>query len=76
MIKVNLEKAKGISHQIRRNVRQVEFKEYDVLVTVPMYAEQAEVKRQEIRDRHAQIQTNVDNATNEQELKEAIKDLL
>ena len=48
MIKVNLDKAKDISHQIRRNARQIEFKEYDILMTIPSYAEQAEAKRQEI----------------------------
>ena len=76
MIKVNLDKAKDISHQIRRNVRQIEFKEYDILVTIPSYAVQAEAKRQEIRDKYAQIQIDIDDATDEQEVKEAINDLL
>ena len=46
------------------------------LATIPSYAEQAEQKRQEIRDKYAQIQTDIDDATDEQEVKEAINDLL
>ena len=57
-------------------MRQIEFKEYDILVTIPSYAVQAEAKRQEIRDEYAQIQTDIDSATDEQEVKEAINDLL
>ena len=41
-----------------------------------MFSEQAEQKRQEIRDKYAQIQTDIDGATDEQEVKEAISDLL
>ena len=41
-----------------------------------MFTEQAEQKRQEVRDKYTQIQTNIDNATDEQEVKEAINDLL
>ena len=56
-------------------MRQIEFKEYDILVTIPSYAEQAEAKRQEIRDKYTQIQTDIDGATTEQEIKEAINNL-
>ena len=39
-------------------------------------AAQAEAERQEVRDKYAQIQTDIDEATTEQEIKEAINDLL
>ena len=76
MIQVNLDKAKEITHEKRRDKRADLFKQLDIEATIPVLAEEAEAKRQEIRDKYAQIQTNIDNATNEQELKEAIKDLL
>lgn len=76
MITVNIEKAKLIAHDKRRAIRAEEFKSLDIEATIPTYAEQAETKRQEIRDKYAQIQTNIDNATDEEELKESIKDLL
>lgn len=76
MITVNIEKAKSIAHDKRREVRAEEFKPLDIEATIPVFSEQAEQKRQEIRDKYAQIQADIDSATNEQELKEAIKDLL
>lgn len=76
MITVNINKAKSITHNKRRAARTEEFKPLDIEVTIPMFSEQAEQKRQEIREKYAQIQTDIDSATNEQELKEAIKDLL
>lgn len=76
MIQVDMLKAKEIAHEKRRAVRALEFAPLDIQTTIPAYTEQAEVKRQEIRDKHAQIQADIDSATNEQELKEAIKDLL
>jgi hypothetical protein len=76
MITVNINKAKEIAHDKRREARAEEFKQLDIQATIPMFAEQAEQKRQEIRDKYAQIQTDIDNATDEQEVKEAINDLL
>lgn len=76
MIAVNIEKAKLIAHEKRREARAEEFKQLDIQATIPMLAEQAEQKRQEIREKYAQIQTDIDDATDEQEVKEAINDLL
>ena len=76
MITVNIEKAKSIAHDKRREARAEEFKQLDIQTTIPTMAAQAEQKRQEIRDKYAQIQTDIDDATDEQELKEAISDLL
>ena len=76
MITVNIEKAKLIAHEKRRIARTEEFKPIDIEATIPAMSAQAEQKRQEVRDKYAQIQTNIDNATDEQEVKEAINDLL
>lgn len=72
MIQVNLEKAKGIAHDVRRAVRAELFKPLDVEATIPMYAEQAEAKRAEIREQFAQYQTEIDAAKNVDELKAAL----
>ena len=62
MISVNLNKAKEIAHDVRRKTRAELFKSLDVEVTIPMYAEAAEAKRQEIRDQFAEIQEKIDAA--------------
>lgn len=62
MITVNLEKAKAISHEKRREARQAEFAPLDVEATVPALAVAAEEKRQGIRDRYAGIQQQIDDA--------------
>lgn len=62
MISVNLNKAKEIAHDVRRKTRAELFKPLDVEVTIPMYAEAAEAKRQEIRDQFAEIQEKIDAA--------------
>ena len=76
MITVNIEKAKLIAQEKRREARTEEFKQLDIQATIPAMAAQAEQKRQEIRDKYAQIQTDINDATDEQEVKEAISDLL
>ena len=76
MITVNIEKAKLIAHDKRREARAEEFKPLDAEATIPMYAEQAEQKRQEVREKYAVMQIEIDGATDEQEVKEAISDLL
>ena len=68
MIQINLDKAKEISHDKRRNKRAELFKQLDIEATVPSLAEQAEVKRQAIRDEFAVIQTEIDSAATVEEL--------
>lgn len=69
MIIVNMVKAKEIAHQHRRVARQAEFAPLDILVTIPAQAQQAEVKRQEIRDKYANIQSAINEAKTTSELK-------
>lgn len=76
MIQVNLGKAKEIAHDKRRHVRAELLKDLDILTTIPSEAEQAEAKREEIRQEYAEIQVNIDSATNVDELKIAISPCL
>lgn len=69
-INVNIEKAKSIAHDKRRTARTEEFKPLDIQAAIPALAEQAEAKRQIIRDEFAAIQTEIDNAETIDQLKE------
>ena len=75
MIQVDILKAKEIAHEKRREARTAEFAPLDVQVTIPAMAEQAEAKRQEIRDKYAAIQTQIDAAESVDVLKDIISEL-
>ena len=75
MIKIDINKAKEISHDMRRNKRADLFKQLDIEATVPVLAEQAEAKRQIIRDEFAVIQTEIDDAESVDQLKVIITQL-
>ena len=69
MITINIDKAKAIAHDIRRAKRAAEFAPLDVEATIPAKAAAAEAARQAIRDKHAQIQADIDAATTVDKLK-------
>lgn len=69
MIKVNVEAAKQISHDLRRAAREEEFKPLDVKATIPMFAETAEAERQAVREKYDAIQTDIEAAATAEELK-------
>jgi len=73
MITINLDKAKGIAHDMRRAARAEEFAPLDIQATIPAKAAEAEAARQFIRDKYAAIQVNIDAATNVDELKAALE---
>ena len=75
MINVNLNKAREISHDKRRNKRAELFKQLDLEATIPTLAEQAEEQRQVIRDEFAVIQTEIDNAESVDQLKAIVAQL-
>lgn len=78
MITINLNKAKTISHDIRRQKRAEEFKPLDevIMKQIPGTDVQAvEAQRQEIRDKYSQIQSDIDSATDTQELKNILNSL-
>lgn len=76
MIKINIAKAKEIAHEHRRNARAEEFKPLDLQVTIPMYAQEAELKRQAIREQYDKMQVSIDKAKTPEQIKKAIADLL
>ena len=72
MIRVNIEKAKAIGHDIRREERAKEFAPLDIKATIPSEAAAAEVARQAIRDKYAAIQNEIDAAQTTDEIKAAL----
>lgn len=71
-ITVNMTKAKDIAHDVRRAKRAAEFAPLDIKATIPAEAVAAEEARQEIRDRYAAMQIDIDNAASADELKAII----
>lgn len=68
MITINVDKAKNIAHDMRRAKRSEEFKPLDIQATIPLFTESAEAQRQEIREKYAVIQEQIDTAADVQEL--------
>ncbi len=73
MIKINIDKAKAIGHDMRRAARAEEFKPLDVKATIPSEAAAAEAARQFVREKYADIQVKIDAAATPEEIKEALK---
>ena len=75
MIKINLDRAKQITHEARREARTREFAPHDEIIQKQIPGrdhDQAEQSRAEIRARYADMQTRVDQADNIETLKEII----
>jgi len=78
MIVINIDKAKGIAHDIRRAKRAEEFAPHDevIMKQIPGNdALEAEAARQTIRDKYAQIQTDIDSAPGVNEIKFVIDNI-
>ena len=71
MIKINVDKAKAIGHDMRRAARAEEFKPFDEAIAkqIPGQVDGAEAARQVIRDKYAALQAQMDAATTADELK-------
>ena len=76
MITVNIEKAKSIAHDKRREARAEEFKQLDIQATIPAMAAQAEAERQVVREKYTVMQTEIDAALTADEIKVVIAPLL
>ena len=63
MITINIDKAKAIAHDKRRQARAIEFAPLDIKATIPSEAEAAEAERVLIRTKYAEIQAEIDAAT-------------
>jgi hypothetical protein len=78
MIVINLEKAKGIAHEIRRAKRAEEFAPYDevIMKQIPdVDATEAEASRQAIRDKYATIQISIDETADVESLTTLVSEL-
>lgn len=72
MIRINMDKAKAIGHDIRRAERAKEFEPFDEIIAkrIPGKDEaEAEAARQAIRDKYAVIQSGIDAAETPDEIK-------
>lgn len=75
MIIVNLDKAKTIAHEKRREARAKEFEPYDAIITKQIPGNdfaKIESERQKIRDKYADLQIQMDNAKTVDELKQLL----
>ena len=75
MIVININKAKAISHDKRRDARAKEFAPLDIKATIPSEAAQAEAARQAIREKYAVIQQQIDAAQDVETLKAIVEEL-
>ena len=72
MIRINIDKAKVIAHDIRREERAKEFAPLDIKATIPAEAAAAEAARQAIREKYAVVQSEIDAARTPDEIKAAL----
>jgi hypothetical protein len=78
-VEVDLPKAKVIGHDIRRAKRAEEFAPHDDVIAKQIpgkNAVEAETNRQLIRDKYADIQDNIDEATTPNQIKEVLEEIL
>jgi hypothetical protein len=75
MITVNVTKAKGIAHEVRRAKRTEEFAPLDVKATIPSEAVAAEEARAAIRAKYEGVQTSIDAAADVGALKAIVEGL-
>ena len=71
-ITINIDKAKGIAHDKRREARSAEFAPLDIKATIPSEATAAEAARAAIRAKYAAMQTAIDAASTVDEIKAAM----
>jgi hypothetical protein len=74
MITINIDKAKSIAHDKRREARSEEFKPYDEAIAkqIPNQTDGAEDARVVIRAKYATMQTAIDAASTVEEIKAAM----
>jgi hypothetical protein len=75
MIKIDITKAKGIAHEVRRAKRTEEFAPLDVKATIPSEAVAAEAARAAIRAKYEGVQANIDAAADVAALKTIVEGL-
>lgn len=78
MITVNINKAKLVAHKIRRYQRELEFVPFDSIISKQIPGDDyqnAEISRQEIRNKYIKIQNDIDNASDIDTLSEIVESL-
>jgi len=75
MITINIDKAKAVAHDKRREARSVEFQPYDDAIAkqIPGQMEGAEAARATIRTKYAAMQTQIDAASTVDEIKAVLE---
>ena len=73
MITININKAKTIAHDKRREARSAEFAPLDIKATIPSEATAAEAARAAIRTKYATMQTAIESASTVDEIKSALE---
>jgi hypothetical protein len=76
MIRINVDKAKAVAHDMRRSKRAEEFAPHDEVIAkrIPGAAEaEAEAARADIRARYAAMQTAIDAAQSPDDIKAALE---
>ena len=73
VITINIDKAKTIAHDKRREARLAEFAPLDVKATIPSEATAAEEARQAVREKYATMQTAIDSATTVDKIKSVLE---
>lgn len=75
MITINMDKAKAIGHDMRRAQREAEFAPHDALIAKQIPGADvaaAEEARQEIREKYATVQVEIDAAADPDQIKAAL----
>lgn len=75
MIMINMDKAKAIGHDMRRQKREEEFAPFDAIIMKQIPGADhaaAEASRQAIREKYALIQDVIESATTAEEIKSAL----
>ena len=75
MIRINVDKAKAIAHDMRRQARAAEFAPHDKVIAAQIPgadAAAAEAARAAIRAKYADMQTAIDAAATPDEIKAAL----
>lgn len=75
MIRINVDKAKAIAHDMRRQARAAEFEPHDKVIAAQIPgadAAAAEAARAAIRAKYADMQTAIDAAATPDEIKAAL----
>ncbi|AUR81592.1 hypothetical protein NVP1009O_25 [Vibrio phage 1.009.O._10N.261.51.C9] len=72
MIKVNTNKAKEVAHERRRQDRDAKMAPLDLKATIPSEAASAEAEREAIRAHNAGVQSEIDKAASDTDIKRAL----